>query len=1021
MRPMPRLMTATSFSPAAPIRMVAALAMAVAAALAAAHASAAPSGPPPLKSSEVVEALRLAGMDDDSIRRALAAYPPYLERAMSAQRERIEPLKRMTLAGRDAAPEVQLKSAQDVARAMRSASDAVDAAERQLVDAVVASIPESGDDARQRMDTALAFRLARRATAAWMRDRMVGMSQGASAADPREAISRIALADDVRMRALERIGQYERLAVPVLRQWRESCPDVLVARARAADLDMISRRIAAAAPTAAWSTQVGTQLRAVLADMRNILPPVEYEQFRTNLLRSAYPTVFSNASRADRAMLGALRKAAKGEPDAQAAARNQQRYRDWAAARDARCNSLMEAIDRGVPAGPMMNAMLAPMMAQQGDRVAAADGELAKAIENMKALRDLAEQLAGQLEGLDPSDSMPEWAMNLPEAMGMPAGESTVAITVDQSVTVSDDGPASPAGGTPGDSAAGGTDGSTASGVSATSTTTTTSMVISSAVAISTEGAGPGALDISGPVQVMTFSSVDGANMLGEGLEISVGDILGDDGMLSMEYSGGDDFLLPNHEQNIDETRIVRSMGAPRVEAISLPSLVAEMRELGVPALSQPAELALKDSVEAYTAAHAQLTRALAMEWSGRDPDAPPTPQASNPQEQIQQAMERGAEEMKRASDTDFIERRFAAWGRAPAAYAQLETALLDGVAQATAIGASDADAAGFAGAIAALRERRALAVEQGLMQASGRPSSLDMGGYAASLDLRGLAASTPLSSVDKAAAAGTLAGYQPALASLLAQRREAAVDIERTNQLMSAVALKQFTDVAGNTPATADPASIEAALGRARAEHEEAMARGQSVGNRLAEWQTARSDALLAALTPAGRSRVAAALTRARHPTVARDSTSADPQIARAMSMVESDDALLQAVISVAGEYQAAYDAIFARLVEADAARQSAVADLTAASTKSPPDEAAVEAARTRRSAATREVTRLRTERSELNARTLRALRAALGSKFGQEIADLPPRRPGPRVSAAAPGPAAGNAPGASAAPTPG
>jgi hypothetical protein len=274
---------------------------------------------------------------------------------------------------------------------------------------------------------------------------------------------------------------------------------------------------------------------------------------------------------------------------------------------------------------------------------------------------------------------------------------------------------------------------------------------------------------------------------------------------------------------------------------------------------------------------------------------------------------------------------------------------------------------------------------------------------------------------VDKAAAAGTLAGYQPALASLLAQRREAAVDIERTNQLMSAVALKQFTDVAGNTQATADPASIEAALGRARAQHEEAMARGQSVGNRLAEWQTARSDALLAALTPAGRSRVAAALTRARHPTVARDSTSADPQIARAMSMVESDDALLQAVISVAGGYQAAYDAIFARLVEADAARQSAVADLTAASTKSPPDEAAVEAARTRRSAATREVTRLRTERSELNARTLRALRAALGSKFGQEIADLPPRRPGPRVSAAAPGPAAGNAPGASAAPTPG
>lgn len=176
-------------------------------------------------------------------------------------------------------------------------------------------------------------------------------------------------------------------------------------------------------------------------------------------------------------------------------------------------------------------------------------------------------------------------------------------------------------------------------------------------------------------------------------------------------------------------------------------------------------------------------------------------------------------------------------------------------------------------------------------------------------------------------------------------------------------------------------------------------MARGQSIGKRLEEWQVSQSDKLLAALTPAGRSRVAAALTRAKHPTVARDSTSADPQIARAMSMVESDDSLLQAVISVAGEYQAAYDAIFARLVEADAARQSAAADLAAATAKSPRDEVALAAARTRRSAANREVTRLRTERSELNARTLRALRAALGAKFGQEIADLPPRRPMPRL----------------------
>jgi hypothetical protein len=108
--------------------------------------------------------------------------------------------------------------------------------------------------------------------------------------------------------------------------------------------------------------------------------------------------------------------------------------------------------------------------------------------------------------------------------------------------------------------------------------------------------------------------------------------------------------------------------------------------------------------------------------------------------------------------------------------------------------------------------------------------------------------------------------------------------------------------------------------------------------------------------------------------------------------------------VIAVAGDYQAAYDANFARLVEADAARQAAVADLSAASSKSPPDEAAAGAARARRSAATRELTRLRTERSELNARTVRALRAALGPVRGQDIADLPPRRPMPGVRAAVP-----------------
>lgn len=990
------------------MRIAAALTIAVSSALIASRASAAPSGPPPLKSSEVVEALRLAGMDDDSIRRALAAYPPYLERAMAAQRERIEPLKGMKLAGREFAPEVQLKSAQDIARAMRSASDAVDAAERQLVDAVVASIPESGDGARQRMDTALAFRLARRAAAAWMRDRMVGMSQGPSAADPREAISRIALTDDVRARAIDRIGQYERVAVPVLRQWRESCPDVLVARTRAADLDMISRRIAAAAPTAGWSTQIGTQLRAMLADMRNILPPVEYEQFRTNLLRTAYPSVFSSGSRADRAMLSALRKSAKGEPDAQAAARNQQRYRDWAASRDARCNSLMEAIDRGVPASPMMAAIAGSMTTQQlAERDAAAASELAKVLEDMKALRALAEESAGQLEGLDPSETMPDWIAQLPEGMGIPAGESSTTITFDAVTSGSDAGASAIA-------VAGATGAADAAGAG-----TVTSTTVSSVVAISTGSPVDGGADISGAVQVMTFSSVDGMTSFGEGIEITVGDSFGDDGIMSIDYAGGDEIILPSHDQNIDETRITRSMGAPRVDALPLPSLLVEIAQLGVPPLSQPAQLAMRDSAEAYAAAHAQLVRSLAIEWSGRDPEAPPEPEPASPQEQIQKAMELGAQEMRRASDTEFIERRFGAWRRAPEAYVQLESALLDGVAQAISIGAAEAEAAALQGAVATLRARRALAVEQGLMKSSGRPSSLDMGGYAASLDLRSIVASTPLASADKTAAAGALAGYEQALAALLAQRREAAVEIERAQQLSAAIALRQFTS--GQDGDAAPDEALVAALERARTRADEAMSLGQAVGARLEQWQTAQSDALLAALTPSGRSRVAAALTRARHPTVARDSSSADPQIARAMSMVESDDALLQAVISVAGEYQSAYDAIFARLVEADAARQAAVADLTAASTKSPPDEVAVEAARARRSAATREVTRLRTERSELNARTLRALRAALGSTLGQEIADLPPRRPGPRVSAAAPGSAAGAAPGAAAAASPG
>lgn len=972
---------------------------------------AAPSGPPPLKSSEIVEALRLAGLDDDAIRRALVAYPPYLDRAMAAQRERIEPLKAMKLAGSDATPEEQLKSAQDAARTMRSASDAVEAAERELVDAVVATIPESDSGARQRVDTALAFRLTRRAAAAWMRDRMVGLGAGASAADPREALSRVAMPDDARARALDRISQYEWVAAPVLRQWREACADVVVARARSAGLDPISRRIATAAPTAGWSTQIGTQLRAMLADIREILPPSEYEQFRANLLRNAYPSVFANASRADRAMLSALKKAAKGLPDAQAAARNEQRYRDWAAARDARCNSLMETADRGMPVGPMLGAMLGPLMAKQPDLLPDA-AALSKAVEDMNALRALAGERAAQLEGLDPSEMTPDWAMQLPEAMGMPAGEPAVAITVDQSATAPGEGaPEQP------DAGSGGV-----------TTTTTTSMVISSAVAISPEGAGAGGLDISGPVQIMAVSTIDGASMLGEGIELSIGDMFSDDGMVSVEFSGGDELLIPSHDQSIDETRITRSMGAPRIDALNLPSLTAELNELGVPALSQPAELALRDAFETYSAQHAALVRALSMEWSGRDPDAPAAPEPANPQDQIRQAMERGAEEMRRASDTEFIERRFGAWRRAPAAYAQLEAALVDGVAQAIAIGAADPESPALKGAIAALRERRALAVEQGLMQASGRPSSLDMGGYAASLNLRSLSASTPLASADKAAAAAALAGYEPALTSLLAQRREAAVDIERASQLMSAAAMRQFTEVTGDKAAMFDPASMEAGLARSRAQTDEAMARGQAVGKRLEEWQSAQSDTLLAAMTPAGRSRIAAALTRARHPTVARDSTSADPQIARAMSMVESDDALLQAVIAVAGEYQSAYDAVFARLVEADAARQAAAADLAAADAKSPRDEAAVAAARTRRSAANREVTRLRTERNELNARTLRALRAALGPKWGQEIADLPPRRPMPRLSStgaaspsASPVPAGAGATGAAAAVTPG
>ena len=531
MRPMPRPLDLPRFAPLLHVRAVIAAMAALAFGLSTVPAAAAPSGPPPLKSAELVEAMRLAGMDDDSIRRALAAYPPYLERAMAAQRERIEPLKSMKLAGRDATPEQQLKSAQDAARAMRSASEAVEAAERELVDAVVASIPESDYDARQRVDSVLAFRLTRRAAAAWTRDRMVGLSPGASAADPREAISRIALADDVRIRALDRIQQYEWIAAPVLRQWRESCADAVVARARAAELDPISRRIASAEPLVTWSTQVGTELRRMLEDIRGILPPAEYEQFRTNLLRNAYPSVFANASRADRAMLSALKKAAKGLPDAQAAARNQQRYRDWAVARDARCNPLMGAIDRGIPAGPMMAAMLPGMSGQQA-KADAADGELAKAVEDINALRALAKEMAGQLEGLDPSDLMPEWALGLPEGTDIAFNGEPVEIAVDQSVTTTD------AGGDAGAAAAGATGDAAASGPSA-ATATTTSVVISSAVAIRTDGAGEGGIDISGPIEVMTFSTVDGASMLGDGFEFSLGDMLSGDDTISVEYSGG--------------------------------------------------------------------------------------------------------------------------------------------------------------------------------------------------------------------------------------------------------------------------------------------------------------------------------------------------------------------------------------------------------------------------------------------------------------------------------------------------
>ena len=953
------------------------------------HAGAAPSGPAPLKSAEVVESLRLAGLDDDAIRRALAAYPPYLERAMAAQRERIEPLSTMKRAGRDADPEAQLKSAQEIARAMRSASEAVEAAERQLVDAVVATIPEADPDTRQRVDTVLHFRLTRRAAAAWMRDRLVGLSPAASAADPRESISRIALPDDVRARAIDRIGQYEWIAAPVMRQWRESCADVPIARARAADMDPIARRIAAAAPITGWSTQIGTQLRAMIADMREVLPPVEYEQFRTNLLRTAYPSIVSQAARADRAMLGALKKAAKGEPDAQAAARNEQRYRDWAKARDARCEALMAAADSGVPAGPMMMQMLAPAGAQQAGRFADDDGRLAQLAEQMKALKAAAGESAGQLEGVDPADMMPEFGMFLPEDLGIAAGESNVAISVDMDTTV----------------AGGDGTGTTGSSDAAATTSTTTSVVISSAMTVGGDAAEVGGIDISGPVQIVAFTAVEGG-LSDETLEISFGDAFEGEGLVGLEYSGGDEIFLPSNDQNIDETRIARSMGAPRVDPLDLATVRAELQARGMPALSQPGDMALRDSLEQYVAAHAALTRALAMEWSGRDPDADVSPaaQPASAKERMELAMKRGEEEFRRASDRDFIQRRFAAWQRAPSAYGQLESSLIDGIAQAVAVGAADPDSEAQKSAIAAMRERRALAIEQALVPASGRGTSIDMGGYSASLDLRALVNSTPLSSADKAAAAVSLAGYESALTSLLAQRREAAVAIEQANQLMASTAIRQYSDMVADGAATADGAALEAALTRARAACDEAAARGQAVGARLADWQSAQSEKLLAALSPAGKARVTAALTRAKHPTVARDSTSADPQIARAMSMIETDDALLQAVIAVAGDYQSAYDTNFTGLVEADAARQAAVADLTAASAKSPADQAAVDAARARRSAATRELTRLRTERSELNARTVRALRAALGPALGQEIADLPPRRPMPGIRAAAP-----------------
>lgn len=959
--------------------------IAVAAALAPAirgtEATAAASGPPPLRSPELVQVLRSADLDDELIRAALAEHEAYLAKAMEVQRTRIEALKGMALDGLAPGSEERTRKAQEIARAMRSAMAEVDAAERGLVERVIARIPENPPSLRVRAETALAAHLARRSAMAWARDRMVRQPPLACAADPRRALGRLKVSAEERAQCAARIDQYESTALPAVRRWRDALPEAAVLREqlRGAQLDPIARGLARSAPVAAPAGEVGSALRSLLADLKGLLPPSAYEELRMQVLRDAYPAVLQAGGRIDGMMRRALKLAQDGKPDEQAAARNMQKYRDWCTSRDARCAALMQAADRGVPMGAVTTRS---MMGESAPQIADEDGAIARAVEEMRAMRALMDAAAAAgLDGVE-ADAMDGGFMFelgdsglVPAAPDAPdaAGESPIASAVSVAVTRA----ITSATTQPGDGS--GT-------VEATSVSTQTTVTGSSAemvgsmqvITLTGSGAG-GTFTISGggpafEIEVQADESIDLMPVIGEG-----GFAFGDTGL--------EDGLMPLHEQNIDDSRFPRGMSAPAAEAATLAQVLDALKPT---ALGEPGALAARDAVEAYRDAHKVTLGDLAQMWSGEPGGQAPEPApAADPKEAIAQAMARAEESMRRFSDPAFIDSRYQSWARAPESLKSLEAAMLDGVAKACEIGAPGTAAAQVRAAVDSLKLRRMLEVERGLHAASGRNPEFDADAHLGQLDLVTLVASTPLSSSDRASAAAALAGYEAQLTEILAQRRVAVVEAERLSQVAGAQVLRSIDAGVGQAADAAPPAdSADAQMQRL----EGAKSAARTACTRVSDFQRSASDKALAAVSPQGRARLDAALTRARHPSVARDASSADPQIALAMSLVEQDDAMLQRVIAVASEYQAAYDALFDRMVKADAERQAASAE--APDLGSGQSDAKAVAARARKSAALRELTRLRTERSELNDRTRRALRAALGPRLGVEIADLPPRR---------------------------